>query len=122
MFMTNEELTREIMEIKEKQIRMDSKHERYDELFKTLQDDIKTTRDLAEDVHVIATNMRHLQSTQDSMKQQLDKIVTKDYDTYKERKKLVVNQIITGITGSILTLAIGVIGWLIITYILSKGG
>lgn len=120
--MTNEQLTKEVMEMKAYQEHCKALHESYEQLFKDFREDIKATRDLAENVHLMAQNMQSMQETQSTMKQQLDKITSEEFKNYKERKKFLSQQVMGALLGSFMTFIIGVIAWLIMGYLRFKGG
>lgn len=118
--MTNEQLTQEVMELKTHQAKCEGQHEKYEEMFKELQEDISTTKTLAEDVHIMAINMQNMQKAQDEMNKKIDALTSKEFEDYKENKKLIKNQVLSAIVGAVCTIILGCIGWLLLTYF--KGG
>ena len=48
--MTNEQLTQKVIEMEAHQAKCDAEHERYEMMFREIQEDIRTTKNLAEDV------------------------------------------------------------------------
>lgn len=97
--MTNEQLTQEVMNIKEHQAKAQAEHERFEMILSELQEDIKSTKSLAEDVHIMALNMQNLQKVQEETNRKVDALSSKEFTEYKENKKLVKQNIISKITG-----------------------
>ena len=97
--MTNEQLTQEVMNIKEHQAKAQAEHERFEMILSELQEDIKSTKSLAEDVHIMALNMQNLQKAQEETSRKVDALSSKEFTEYKENKKLVKQNIISKITG-----------------------
>ena len=64
-----------------------------------LQEDIKSTKSLAEDVHIMALNMQNMQKVQEETNRKVDALSSKEFTEYKENKKLVKQNIISKITG-----------------------
>ena len=120
--MTNEQLTKEVTDLKAYQAKCQAQHESYKEIFDDMRDDIKATRDLAENVHLMAQSMQSMQKAQDNMNKRLDELASADYVKYKENKKIVQSQLLSGIVGAFLTFVIAIISWIIMGYIHSKGG
>lgn len=119
--MTNEQLTQKVIEMEAHQAKCDAEHERYEMMFSEIQEDIRTTKNLAEDVHIMAINMQQLQKTQEDMSKKVDALTSKEFVEYKENKKAIKSQIISIIVGSVGTIILGFIGWLFMTFI-NKGG
>ena len=97
--MTNEQLTQEVMNIKEHQAKAQAEHERFDMILSELQEDIKSTKSLAEDVHIMALNMQNMQKAQEETNRKVDALSSKEFTEYKENKQLVKQNIISKITG-----------------------
>lgn len=97
--MTNEQLTQEVMNIKEHQAKAQAEHERFEMILSELQEDIKSTKSLAEDVHIMALNMQNMQKVQEETNRKVDALSSKEFTEYKENKKLVKQNIISKITG-----------------------
>ena len=102
--MTNEQLTQKVVDLEEFKGKSEAEHERFKAILVELQEDVRATKNLAEDVHIMAINMQNMQKTQDEM-----------------NKKAVKSQIISILIGSIGTLVLGFIGWLF-TQFMTKGG
>ena len=119
--MTNEQLTQEVISLKEHQAKSEAEHEKIELVLKELQEDVRTTKNLAEDVHIMAINMKNMQITQDEMNKKVDALTSKEFSEYTENKKLVKGNVISAIIGAICTFGIAIIGWIIKEFI-NKGG
>lgn len=118
--MTNEQLTKEIINLKEQHARSIAEHEKFEILLKELQEDIKSTKSLAEDVHIMAINMKNMQKTQDEMNKKVDALTSKEFIEYKENKKLVKQNIISKITSGVVGAVLAIIVFLFSLYIKGK--
>lgn len=58
--MTTDQLTQDVMELKEHQFKNDTKIDNVMEIIKELKDDVKSTKNLAEDVHIMAVNISNM--------------------------------------------------------------
>jgi len=119
--MTNEQLTKEVIAIREHQGKCDAEHEKYEMMFKEMQEEIKQTRILSEDVHLMAKNMERMQATIEDTNKKIDALTSKEFVEYKENKKLVKQNIINKVIGTIIGFIISAIGFGI-TWFISKGG
>lgn len=119
--MTNEQLTQEIINLKEHQAKSEAEHEKFELILKELQEDVKTTRNLAEDVHIMAINMKNMQETLNETNKKVDLLNAKEFEEHKENKKIIKNNIISTTIGTIMGTILGIAGWLITTFI-QKGG
>ena len=112
--MTNEQLTQEVIKLREHQAEAKAEHEKFNLILKELQEDIKTTKKLAEDVHIMAMNMKNMKEAQEKMSQKVDALTSKEFVEYKENKKLIKQNIISkltgGLIGAIITIVVFVIG------------
>lgn len=104
--MTNEQLTQEVMYLKEHQAKSEAEHEKFEMILKELQEDVKTTKTLAEDVHIMAINMQNMQKSQEDMQRvqeetnkKVDALTSKEFVEYKENKKIIKQNIINKIIG-----------------------
>lgn len=120
--MTNEQLTQEVMKLAEHQAKCDAERENILNVVEELKEDIKATKALAEDVHIMAINMKNMQETLKETNEKVEELSQKDYNNYKDTKKTVKNSIISGVTGSLITIVIGIVAFLIKLYIDMKGG
>lgn len=111
--MTPESIQEKILELSEHQAMCDAERKRVSEIITELKEDVKATKTLTEDIHVLAVNMENMQKTLDNAVKKIDAIEKKDYNEYKESKKIIKNNILSGITGAIVTAAIAIIGFVI---------
>lgn len=112
--MTNEQLTQEVMKLAENQAKQDV-------IIGELKEDIKTTKSLAEDVHILALNMETMQKTVDETKRTVDTLNSKEYTEYKENKKLVKQNISSAVVGALMGFGLSLIAWLIRFFIINGG-
>ena len=120
--MTNEQLTQEVMKLAEHQAKCDAERENMISVVEELKEDVKATKSLAEDVHIMAINMKNMQETLKETNEKVEELSQKDYNNYKDTKKTVKNSIISGITGSLITIVISIVAFMIKLYIDMKGG
>ena len=120
--MTNEQLTQEVMKLAEHQAKCDAERENMLNVVEELKEDIKATKSLAEDVHIMAINMKNMQETLKETNEKVEELSQKDYNNYKDTKKTIKNSIISGVTGSLITIVIGIVAFLIKLYLDMKGG
>lgn len=120
--MTNEQLIQKVMKLAEHQAKCDAEIENMLNVVEELKEDIKATKSLAEDVHIMAINMKNMQETLKETNEKVEELSQKDYNNYKDTKKTVKNSIISGVTGSLITIVIGIVAFLIKLYIDMKGG
>lgn len=113
--MTPESMQEKILELAEHQAICDAERKRVLEVITELKEDVKETKSLTEDIHVLAVNMENMQKTLDGAVKKIDAIEKRDYNEYKETKKIIKNNVLSGIIGAIVTAAIG-----IITYVVTK--
>lgn len=118
--MTTEQLTLEVMKLAEHQAKCDAERERMLEIIEELKEDIRATKTMTEDVHILALNMEGMQKTIQETRDKVDELAQKDYNNYKDTKKLVKNNIISGVVGAVVTGVIGVVSFLISMIV--KGG
>ena len=120
--MTNEQLTQEVMKLAEHQAKCDAERENMLNVVEDIKEDVKATKSLAEDVHIMAINMKNMQETLKETNEKVEELSQKDYNNYKDTKKTVKNSIISGVTGSLITIVIGIVAFLIKLYLDMKGG
>lgn len=118
--MTNEQLTQEVMNLKEHQAKCDAERENMLVIIEELREDVKSTKALAEDVHIMAINMQNLQKAQEETNKKVDALSSKEFVEYKENKKLIKQNIINKVTGGIIGAILTGIVWIISIYF--KGG
>ncbi len=119
--MTNEQLTQEIVNLKEHQAKAEAEHEKFEMIVKELQEDVKTTKSLAEDVHILAINMENMQKTMDETNRKVDALNSKEFTEYKENKKLVKQNIISAVVGAFMGFGLSLIAWLVRFFMMTGG-
>jgi hypothetical protein len=125
--MTNEQITQNVIDLMTYKAKAEEEHETFRNTLQTVLEEVKATKSLAEDVHIMAINMKNMQKGQDDIRNQqmdlvkkIDALSSKEFLEYKENKKIIKDKIINNITGSVITLIVGVIIWVISNYM--KGG
>lgn len=111
--MTNEQITQDLMNLKERQIRNDTKIDNVINIIEELREDVKSTKNLTEDVHIMAINMSNMQKTLEETNKKVDALSQKDFNEYESNKKIVKDKVISAIAGAIGTTIVGLIIWAI---------
>ena len=111
--MTNEELVKDLMNVKERQIKNDTKIDNIINVINELREDVKSTKKLTEDVHIMALNMSNMQKTLEETNKKVDALSQKDFNEYENNKKIVKDKVISAIAGAIGTTVVGLIIWAI---------
>lgn len=111
--MTTDQLTQDVMELKEHQFKNDTKIDNVMEIIKELKEDVKSTKNLAEDVHIMAVNISNMQKTLEVTNKKVDTLAEKDFKNYQENKKILKDRILSALGGAIGTGLIGLIVWLV---------
>lgn len=111
--MTNEELVKDLMNVKERQIKNDTKIDNIMNVINELREDVKSTKNLTEDVHIMAVNMSNMQKTLEETNKKVDALSQKDFNEYESNKKIVKDKVISAIAGAIGTTVVGLIIWAI---------
>lgn len=126
--MTNEQLTQNVVDLLNYKAKAEEEHDMFKSMLQNMGDDIKETKKLAEDVHIMAINMQNLQKSQEEANrkieetnQKVDAITSKEFMEYKENKKILKQNLSSGFIGAGVTLVIGIITWLAKEFIM-KGG
>ena len=119
--MTNEQLTQEVMNLKEHQAKSEAEHGKFELILKELQEDVKSTKSLAEDVHIMAINMKNMQITLNETNRKVDALNSKEYTEYKENKKLVKQNITSAVVGAFMGFGLSLVAWLIRFFIMTGG-
>lgn len=111
--MTNEEITKDLMNLKERQIKNDTKIDNVINIIEELREDVKSTKNLTEDVHIMAINMSNMQKTLEETNKKVDALSQKDFNEYESNKKIVKDKIISAVAGAIGTTIVGLMIWVI---------
>lgn len=111
--MTNEQITQDLMSLKERQIKNDTKIDNIINVINELREDVKSTKNLTEDVHIMAINMANMQKTLEETNKKVDALSQKDFNEYESNKKIVKDKVISAIAGAIGTTVVGLIIWAI---------
>lgn len=119
--MTNEQLTQEVLKLAEYQAKSQAEHEKFEMVLKELQEDVKTTKSLAEDVHVLAINMENMKTTMDETNRKVDVLNSKEFTEYKENKKLVKQNIVSAVVGAFMGFGLSLIAWLVRFFMMTGG-
>ena len=109
--MTNEQITQDLMSLKERQIKNDTKIDNIINVINELREDVKSTKNLTEDVHIMAINMSNMQKTLEETNKKVDALSQKDFNEYESNKKIVKDKVISAIAGAIGTTVVGLIIW-----------
>lgn len=111
--MTNEQITQDLMGLKERQIKNDTKIDNIMNIINELREDVKSTKNLTEDVHIMAINMSNMQKTLEETNKKVNALSQKDFNEYENNKKIVKDKVISAIAGAIGTTVVGLIIWAI---------
>lgn len=111
--MTPEAMQEKLLELAEHQAKCDVERSQMIIAVNELKEDVKATKTLAEDIHIMAINMENMQKTLDNAVKKIDIIERKDYNDYKESKKVIKNNFLSGITGATVSAIIGMVLWVI---------
>ena len=115
--MTNEQLTQEVISIKEHQAKCDAERENVYMIIEQLKEDIRLNKALAEDVHIMALNMTNMHDEQKEFKENTNKqfgeinkkinaISSQEFLEYKENKKIIKQNILNKLVGTIIGIII----------------
>ena len=118
--MTNEQLTQEVMKLAKHQAKCDAERENILNIIEELREDIKATKSLAEDVHILAINMKSMQKTMDETNRKVDALSSQEFLEYKENKKTLKKSVLSAIGGSLGTGLLVLIIWFLTNFV--KGG
>ena len=111
--MTNEQITQDLMGLKERQIKNDTKIDNIMNIINELREDVKSTKNLTEDVHIMAINMSNMQKKLEETNKKVNALSQKDFNEYENNKKIVKDKVISAIAGAIGTTVVGLIIWAI---------
>lgn len=119
--MTNEQLTQEVMKLAEHQAKCDSERENMLLMIEEIKENVKETKSLTEDVHILAMNIKNMQETLDETNKKVDALTSKEFIEYKENKKVVKSNVISAFAGAICTGVLAIFYWIIKEFV-SRGG
>lgn len=126
--MTNEQLTQEVLKLAEHQAKCDAERDSILITIEELREDIKSTKSLAEDVHIMAINMKSMEKAQSDTNIKLTEtnkkvaaISSQEFLEYKENKKIVKSNVISALSGAIVSGVLAIILWILTQYF-GKGG
>ena len=97
--MTNEQLTQTVVDLVAYKAKAEEEHKAYDNILREIQEDVKATKSLAEDVHIMAINMKSMQETLEKTNKKVDALTSQEFMEYKENKKLIKQKVIDKIIG-----------------------
>lgn len=115
--MTNEQLTQEVMKLAEHQAKCDAERENIINVIDELREDVKATKSLAEDVHILAINMKSMQKSQDETNRKVDALSSQEFLEYKENKKTLKKSILSVVGGSLGTGLLILIIWFLTNFV-----
>ena len=118
--MTTDQLTQEVVRLMEYQAQAKAEHEHFHCLLNEIQEEVKATKSLAEDVHIMAINMQNLQKAQEETNKKVDALSSKEFVEYKENKKIIKQNVLNKVTGGIIGVILTGLAWLVSLYF--KGG
>lgn len=118
--MTNEQLTNTVIDLVAYKAKAEEEHRMYDTILSEIQTDVKATKSLAEDVHIMAINMQNMQKTLEETNKKVDALSSKEFVEYKENKKLIKQNLINKLSGGLFGAIITGVFWLLSLYF--KGG
>lgn len=118
--MTNEQLTQSVIELVAYKAKAEEEHGMFKTMLRTMQEDIKATKSLAEDVHIMALNMQNMKETLDETNKKVDDLNNKEFKEFEENRKLIKQNIITKVISTVVGAVLGILGSLIVLYV--KGG
>lgn len=105
--MTNEQLTEKVIELLAYKEKAEEEHNTFKTTIVRLQSSIDTFTKLAEDVHIMALNMENMKKTQEDMNKKVDALTSKEFLEYTETKKLIkqniINKVVGGLIGALIT-------------------
>lgn len=104
--MTNEQLTQEVIKLAEHQAKCDAEKENMLLIIEELKEDVKSTKSLAEDVHIMAINMKAMQETLTDTIKKVDAISSKEFVEYKENKKIIKQNILNKVVSTLIGIII----------------
>ena len=111
--MTTDQLVMEIIDLKQAKAQATTEHRQFWKTINNIQEDVKATKQLTEEVHIMASNVSSMQKTLENTNKKVEELSNKEFIEYKETKKNIKDKIIGGIIGALITAMAGGIGYLI---------
>lgn len=99
--MSVEQLAKDFMDLKSQQTKNDLEIDNIKSVIQEIRDDIKSTKNLAEDVHIMAVNISNMQKTLEATNQKVDTLAQKDFKEYENNKKIIKDKILSAVAGGI---------------------
>ena len=109
--MTTDQLVLEVIDLKQAKARAEVEHKQFWNTINNIQEDVKATRELTEEVHIMASNITSMQKTLESTNKKVDELSTREFKEYQETKKDVKKKVILYIVELLLAAAAGGIGY-----------
>lgn len=110
--MTTQQLVMEVIDLREARAKSDIEHQQFKETIENIQEDVRATKQLAEEVHIMASNVSNMQKTLDKIDKKVNELDMKEFKEYKETKGQIKKNVLSGIIGAIITALVGGIGYL----------
>lgn len=111
--MTTQQLVMEVIDLREARAKSDIEHQQFRETLNHIEEDVKTTKQLTEEVHIMASTISNMQKTLDKIDKKVEELDMKEFKEYKETKGHIKKNILSGVIGSIITALVGGIGYLV---------
>lgn len=118
--MTNEQITEKLLLFTQRQAEAEVERRQILEDIAELRKDMKATKQLTEEVHIMAVNMTNMQKTLQETSNKVEVLANKELNSYNDTKKKIKDSVVGGVTGTILTLIFG--GIAILVRLSVKGG
>lgn len=111
--MTVDQIVVEVIDLKQAKARAEVEHRQFWKTISNIQEDVRATKQLTEEVHIMATNITSMQKTLENTNKKVEELSNKEFNEYKETKKNIKDKIIGGVIGALITAMAGGIGYLI---------
>lgn len=115
--MPDDVIQTQIIELMKKQAAHDAERGQLLAEIEDMKADIKTTKALAEDVHILAINMETMRTTLDETCIKVAQLKEKDYNNYKENRKLIKSSVFSLIVGAIIGGGLNIIQFIVKEYL-----
>jgi len=104
--MTNEQLTQEVMNLKEHQAKAEAEHDKFQIILSEVQEAVKENKELTIAVKEIATEMKYIREEQTDMNKRLKVIEEKPSQNWNKIVTTIIGTIVGAIAGGIIGLII----------------